>query len=153
MASMQTTTIRAAASNDVLQMAALLAELFAIESDFKVDTRRQQRGLGLLLDSDTAIVLVAETAGRITGMCTGQILISTAEGGPALVVEDVVVTARCQRQGIGTMLLEAINDLARQRGIARLQLLADRYNTTALDFYGKNRWEPTDLICLRQRVL
>lgn len=45
----------------------------------------------MLIANQWATVLVAETSGKVVGMATGQLTISTAEGGPALLVEDVVV--------------------------------------------------------------
>ncbi|WP_419174678.1 N-acetyltransferase family protein [Desulfosediminicola sp.] len=145
-------TIRPAETRDVETMAALLAELFDVEEDFQGDAKRQLKGLGMLLESDQAIVLVAEVQGEVVGMCTGQTLISTAEGGPALLVEDVVIDQKFRQRGIGRQLLESIADKAGRHSISRLQLLADRNNSAALDFYRKTGWNSTDLICLRSRV-
>ena len=75
----------------MVTLVALLRQLFAIEEDFRIDEERQRRGLAMLLDNPQALILVAEAAGRVIGMCSGQLLVSTAEGGPALLVEDVVV--------------------------------------------------------------
>jgi hypothetical protein len=74
--------IRPAGSADIPQMCDLLSELFSIESDFSPDREKQTRGLNLLLDdsSGASIVLVAEREGEITGMCSAQTMISTAEG-------------------------------------------------------------------------
>ncbi|OQX06932.1 MAG: GNAT family N-acetyltransferase, partial [Desulfobulbaceae bacterium A2] len=84
--------IRPATLPDLDSLVELLRLLFAIEADFDFEPQRQRRGLALLLvDPERASIMVAETEGKIVGMCSGQVLISTAEGGPALVVEDVVV--------------------------------------------------------------
>lgn len=144
--------IRPAEEKDVSAMVTLLAELFAIENDFQIEPELQIKGLKLLLASRSAIVLVAETGSEVIAMCTGQILISTAEGGPSLLVEDVVVTREFKRNGIGKQLLEAIAAEAARQGISRLQLLADRNNSTALNFYRNAGWDSTELICLRYRV-
>jgi GNAT superfamily N-acetyltransferase len=66
-------------------------------------------------------------------------------------VEDVVVAERWRGRGIGQQLMTAIGDWARRHGLTRLQLLADRHNRKALDFYAKAGWQPTQLICLRER--
>ena len=55
----------------------------------------------MLLAHETAIILVAEAAGQVIGMCSGQLTISTAEGGFALLVEDVVVAGPWQGKGVG----------------------------------------------------
>jgi GNAT superfamily N-acetyltransferase len=83
-------------------------------------------------------------------MVTGQLVISTAEGGPALLVEDLYVVQKSRGRGIGRMLLEKIGIWAHGHGAKRLQLLADRDNLGALQFYRATGWQPTRLICLRK---
>lgn len=146
-------TIRNALPDDLDIMVRLLQALFSIEADFAVDEKRQRRGLGLMLDGcgKHRCVKVAEADGNVVGMCTAQILISTAEGGMVALVEDLVVDARYRGMGIGRQLMSAIEAWAQKHEISRLQLLADRTNFSALDFYDKMGWCPTQLICLRRR--
>ncbi|MHB8791279.1 MAG: GNAT family N-acetyltransferase [Desulfobulbaceae bacterium] len=132
-------------------MVALLGVLFTIEADFAADEAKQRRGLQMLLESDRACLLVAESEAGVIGMCSGQVMISTAEGGPALVVEDVVIDQSFRGRGVGRMLMEALQSWAAARNVTRLQLLADRNNAPALDFYRRLGWQHTDLICLRTR--
>jgi ribosomal protein S18 acetylase RimI-like enzyme len=132
-------------------MVALLRVLFTIEADFGADEAKQRRGLQLLLEDDRACLLVAEEEFGVIGMCSGQLVISTAEGGPALLVEDVVVVESFRGRGVGRLLMEALQNWAAARNITRLQLLADRNNAPALDFYRRLGWQHTDLICLRTR--
>ncbi len=143
-------TVRTATSADVEQMAELLKELFAIEADFVFDRDKQVRGLRQLLESGKDRVFVAESGGRAVGMCSVQTLISTAEGGPVGLLEDLIVTAAFRRQGIGEKLLAAAIDWAERQGFKRLQLLADKNNLPALKFYEKQAWRQTQLICLRK---
>ena len=141
--------IRIAGPADLASLVSLLALLFSIEEDFVFNEPRQRRGLGLMLANKHGYVLVAEAAGRVIGMCSGQLLVSTAEGGLSLLVEDVVVDEQWRGRGIGRMLLAAISDWARANEVSRLQLLADRNNFPALDFYRRLGWQTTELICLR----
>jgi GNAT superfamily N-acetyltransferase len=85
-------------------------------------------------------------------MCSGQLLVSTAEGGFSLLVEDVVVDEKWRGRGVGRLMMEAISDYARGKNVRRLQLLADRNNTPALAFYHRLGWKGTELICLRAFV-
>lgn len=133
-------------------MILLLESLFSLEEDFSFHRDRQEAGLKQLLNTSSGRLLVAEQNNHVIGMCSGQTVISTAEGGPALLVEDVVVAADQQGRGIGSRLLEALGEWARQQGISRLQLLADRANSKALGFYQKLGWQTTQLICLRTHV-
>jgi len=126
--------------------------LFAVEADFDFDAARQRQGLAMLLAQETAVILVAEAEGLVVGMCSGQSIISTAEGGFALLVEDVVVAEPWQGKGVGRELLAALEQWAAARKIGRLQLLADRNNAAALEFYRKLGWQGTELVCRRKRI-
>lgn len=143
--------IRPARAEDLDAMVGLLQALFAIEADFAADADRQRRGLHLLLADERACLLVAEAGGSVAGMCSGQLLVSTAEGGPSLLVEDVVVDEKRRGQGLGRLLVEAVSAWGVRRGATRLQLLADRNNEPALAFYRRLGWDGTELICLRSR--
>ncbi len=141
--------IRAAEPADLDSLVSLLAALFSIEEDFVFDEPRQRRGLTLMLENERGCVLVAEAEGRVVGMCSGQLLISTAEGGLSLLVEDVVVQEQWRGRGVGRLLIEAISGWAKANKVSRLQLLADRNNIPARGFYRRLGWHTTELICLR----
>lgn len=143
--------IRPALPADLERLTELLGELFAIEADFAIDAERQRRGLLLMLAASQACVLVAEADGLVIGLATGQLTISTAEGGPALLVEDVMVASDWRGQGIGRTLIAELGRWAAARDAHRFQLLADRNNAAGLDFYRKIGWQSTELICLRRR--
>ncbi len=142
--------IRAAAEPDLEAMTGLIARLFALEPDFHFDPVRVRHGLALLLArEETAALWVAELDGRVIGLCTAQIVISTAEGGPVAWLEDLVVSPDQRGRGIGRLLLESVANWATRRGLTRLQLLADHGNEAALSFYRRMGWQLTRMICLR----
>lgn len=144
-------TIRTATAADIEILIGLLEELFSIEADFRPDRDRQRRGLLLMLDDpDHRGVLVAARGAEVVGMITAQLVISTVEGGPAALVEDLVVDATARGAGIGRRLVEAIALWARARGASRLQLLADAGNGPALHFYARTGWDRTRLVGLRR---
>lgn len=143
-------SIRPAELSDLDALVSLLALLFAIEEDFQIDEKKQRRGLALMLDNQQALILVAEKKGQVIGMCSGQLLVSTAEGGPVLLTEDVIVAESFRGCGIGGQLLSALGEWAAGQGASRLQLLADRTNSAALTFYTRLGWQTTNLICLRR---
>ena len=143
--------LRSATADDLDALVGLLGVLFAIESDFQPDARRQRDGLALLLAAPArSAVLVAERAGAVVGMVTAQLVVSTAEGGLSAWVEDMVVLASERRRGTGRALLRAVGAWAEERGARRLQLLADRENAPALAFYDRLGWSRTQLVCLRR---
>lgn len=146
--------IRNARHEEIETLVALLQQLFAIETDFKIDVQRHRRGLALMIDGcgKHRCVQVAEVEGTVVGMGTAQLLISTAEGGLVALVEDIVVDAQWRGRSIGRMLVAALEQWASLHGATRLQLLADRSNFSALDFYDRIGWRPTRMICLRRRL-
>ena len=105
---MATLLFRRAVTEDVAELSGLLEQLFSIEEDFHSSPELQQQGLNLLLNTSNANVIVAQDDLGITGMITGQILISTAEGGPSLLIEDLYVQHRARGMGVGKRLLEEI---------------------------------------------
>jgi ribosomal protein S18 acetylase RimI-like enzyme len=141
-------TIRHAQADDIMAMAGLLGQLFAIEADFVADGQAQMRGLSLLLHSG-ACLLVADEDGAVLGMVSIQPLISTAEGGVVGLLEDLVVAEQCRGRGVGSRLLHAALDWAQAQGLTRVQLLADQNNAKALHFYSKHSFQMTQLGCLR----
>ena len=145
-------TIRRAKHADISGMIRLLRILFSIETDFAFDEGKQQRGLEMMLgDPTNRCIMVVEFKQQIVGMCTAQILVSTAEGGIVALIEDLVVEEACRGQGIGRELLLSIEGWATARGARRIQLLADQNNTQALEFYKKMNWESTQLVCLHKK--
>ena len=147
-----TCIILAAEPKDITALVGLLKILFGIEADFTFDEAKQRRGLQLMLEAPaTRQIMVAESGGEIIGMCSAQLLVSTAEGGMAALIEDMVVGMEYRCRGIGRKLLESVETWALNQGATRLELLADRENTPALEFYKRMRWRNTRLICLHKK--
>lgn len=145
--------VRPARVADVPAMAGLLAELFAIETEFAVDRAKQERGLRILIERSSTGAWVAEAeGGEIVGMATAQTVISTAEGGESAWVEDVVVKQAWRGRGIGARLIDAVHTWCEGRGVLRMQLLADARNDTAMEFYSKKGWERTRMVAVRKKV-
>lgn len=141
--------IRQANHQSIEQLLPLLGELCALEQDFSFDEVRHRQGLELLFNDTGSCVLVAEQNGQAVAMCTAQIVISTAQGGPSALVEDLVVDSRFRGRGLGRRLLGRLRRWSESRGATRMQLLADSDNAGALEFYDRCGWSQTNMICLR----
>lgn len=144
--------IRPARAQDLDALVGLLQQLFGLEADFDFHGPTQRAGLSALLDRDRAGLFVAEVEGEAVGMCSGQLVASTAEGGDAVLVEDVVVHQAQRGRALGKGLLAALEGWAVEHGASRLQLLADRDNASAMNFYAHLGWRLTRLVCLRKRL-
>ncbi len=145
-------TIRTAQLTDIEALILLLAELFQIETDFQINPVKQRTGLELLLASDTAQIVVAEHQAKVVGMCSVQVLISTAEGAKVGLIEDLIVSEAYRGLGIGHRLLAHLETWATAHGLKRLQLLAAKHNQLALDFYTAQQWNLTQFIGLRKQL-
>lgn len=128
--------IALAAETDLPAMVGLLGELFAMERDFVPDAAKQERGLRLILESPAiGRIFVVRLYGETVGMASLLFTVSTASGGRAALLEDVVVAAPYRRLKVGRRLLRHVRHWAKEQGIVRLTLLADRGNDAALSFY------------------
>lgn len=142
-------TIRTATENDLDACARLLTQLFSIEEDFVIDTEKQLKGLRLLLaEPERCRIFVAEFEDEIIGMCAVQLLVSTAEGGPVMLFEDFIVSESHRSRGIGAQLIQAAEAWGKSHHATRFQLLADKDNRKALDFYQNHGWNRTNLTYL-----
>lgn len=142
-----------ATSEDLPQLADLLAELFTLESDFKPERDKQLRGLRLILDEPSlGRLFVLRIAGQVAGMTNALITISTAEGGRVLLLEDVIVSRVHRGGGYGRRLVEHVLDWAHEQGMTRVTLLADRDNHPALDFYRRLGFETSHMTVLRKNL-
>ncbi|MBI5109100.1 MAG: GNAT family N-acetyltransferase [Rhodocyclales bacterium] len=138
---------------DLDAMADLLGELFALETDFTPDRARQRAALRWILDHpDHGRLFVLRDGDAVVGMANALIQVSTAEGGPVLVLEDVIVAASHRGRGQGRRLVEHVLAWARDTGLSRVTLLADRDNAAALRFYQALGFEESAMV-VRRRML
>lgn len=143
-------TIGRALKTDIDACAEMLICLFSLERDFTPDRAAQRRGLLMLLESPLARVAVARQGGKVVGMITAQLVVSTSEGSRAAWVEDLFVLPEKRNAGIGGALLDEIHAWGEARGVRRYQLAADRGNEPALRFYQKRGWTVLNLEVLRK---
>lgn len=138
---------------DLDAMADLLGELFALESDFTPQREKQLAALSWLLDHpDHGRLFVLRDGKGLAGMANALIHVSTAEGGPVMVLEDVIVAAAHRGRGHGRQLVEHVLAWARATGLTRVTLLADRDNAAALRFYQSLGFEESAMVVRRFRI-
>jgi GNAT superfamily N-acetyltransferase len=142
-----------AASTDLDAMADLLHELFTLESDFRPLREKQLAALRWILDHPAhGRLFVLRGAGRVVGMVNALISISTAEGGPVLILEDVIVAAGHRGSGHGRRLVEHVLTWATAQSMSRVTLLADRENESALRFYRTLGFEESAMVVRRRKL-
>lgn len=145
--------INFATAADLPQLADLLAELFTLEQDFRPDRAKQMEGMRAILDEpELGKLFVLRVDGKVAGMANALFTISTAEGGRALLLEDVIVAGEHRGKGLGRQLVEHVLHWAKLRGIVRITLLADCENRPALDFYRKLGFTDSHMTVLRRKL-
>ena len=112
--------------------------LFAHEADFTPNAERQRRGLALILDNPgVGRTYCATYSGAVIGMVTILFTVSTAEGGRAAWLEDLVVGPAWRSRGVGTQLLNHALAEAKLAGCTRITLLTDAGNHRAMRLYSR----------------
>lgn len=138
---------------DIEPMADLLYELFTLESDFQPQREKQLAALRwLLVHPAHGRLFVLRDADRVVGMANALISISTAEGGPVLILEDVILAASHRGTGHGRLLVEHVLRWAASEGMSRVTLLTDHDNSAALAFYQKLGFEASAMVVRRKRL-
>ncbi|MDX1518454.1 MAG: GNAT family N-acetyltransferase [Woeseiaceae bacterium] len=81
--------------------------------------------------------LVAESNGRIIGLCLYFYEFSTWLGSPGLYIQDLVVRRQVRSAGLGRQLVAETVRLSRLEGATHLRLSVDVNNEGAIRFYQK----------------
>ena len=142
--------VEPAVAADLEAIAGLLHALFTQEAEFSPDRDKQLRALAMLLAQPAAgRLFVAREAGRVIGMASLQFEISTALGGRAAWVEDVIVDAAQRGRGVGKLLFQHLIAFARSEGLLRLSLLTDHDNQDAQGLYTRFGFVRSSMIPMR----
>ena len=125
-----------ARGEDVPQLTELLGLLLTQEADFAPDPERQRRALNAIVgDASIGRIYVVRDGAEVIAMASLLYSVSTAEGGKAAWLEDLVVRPSRRGRGVGRMLLEQVAARAREDGLLRLTLLTDPDNERAHALY------------------
>lgn len=140
-------SIREVQPGDAAALAALVRDL----GDFSSVTReapevtesRVAEHLGVVTSSDRHTLLVAVEGGELVGYCSAHWIPMM----PRLsgYISELFVSASQRGGGVGTRLLESVEEEARKRGAGRLHL--ENFRTKASyerRFYAKRGWQERD---------
>ena len=87
------------------------------------------------LADDRDTVLVADAGGEVIGFCTAYLDIVSVRFGQRCWVEDLATHPDRRSQGIGTLLLDAASEWAREHGASHLELDSGDARLQAHRFY------------------
>jgi GNAT superfamily N-acetyltransferase len=131
-------------------MVELLGYLFKQEADFGPSPAKQRRALELILAQPfLGRLFVLSRGKKVLGMVSLLFTISTAEGGKAAWLEDLVVRPDHRGHGLGTRLLRGAVAWARKEGITRITLLTDADNVGARGLYLRHGFSASAMQPLR----
>jgi len=123
---------------DLPQLVELLALLFDQEAEFQPDAGKQAAALKMILsDPVRGRIYVARDGRQVVAMVSLLFTVSTAEGGKAAWLEDLVVHPDYRRQGTGQKMLAYVVSQARAEGVLRVTLLTDMQNERAQALYRR----------------
>jgi GNAT superfamily N-acetyltransferase len=135
--------IRDAQPDDVELIFSLIVELADYERAVERVVGTPELLARALFGSDPAAeAVIAEMDGQAAGFALWFRTFSTWLCRPGLWLEDLYVSPRQRRAGIGRALLGHVARLAVERGYGRVEWSALHWNTPALDFYEALGAEP-----------
>ena len=138
---------------DIPSMVNLLEVLFAAERDFEPNAALQAAALRNLLEQPSVgHLFVAKAETSVVGMVSLLFTISTASGGRAAWLEDLVVSVPLRGHGIGSQLLRYAIGWARRHDIKRITLLTDFDNERAQRLYIQEGFAPSRMVPLRLQI-
>jgi N-acetylglutamate synthase-like GNAT family acetyltransferase len=126
---------RLASRADIAQLLPLLAEIMQHHGVSPPSMDALEATVETIMSSSDHSLLVAESEGRLVGMCALIFSYSTWSSSLVCELQDVVVTEIRRREHVGRGLVGAAESLARTRGCSRVFLLAESWNLEAHAFY------------------
>src|SRR5687768_5110026 len=142
--------ITAAIQEDIPGLCELLGLLFAQEAEFQPDRSVQSAALREIINSpEHGQILVLRKNGSLIGMVNLLFTVSTALGGRAAILEDMVVHPDYRGSGAGSKLMQVAVDFAKSANCLRITLLTDRTNEPAQRFYKRQGFKLSGMVPMR----
>ena len=142
-------TIRPAIKEDHAVIERILRQIAQLHADLRPDVFRPasqkydtMRYYGLLENPDTPVLVAQNGRGEVLGYAMLEIKAVPADH-PVMLprrylyVDDLCVDGDARGLGIGAALMQAVRELARERGIDRIELNVWECNEGAIRFYER----------------
>ena len=146
--------IHLATEKDVPRLADLLGLLLAQEAEFAPDQGKQRRALrAVVSDASIGRIYVVRDGTDLVAMVSLLYTVSSAEGGKAAWLEDLVVRPDRRGRGSGRTLLKHVAAQARADGVLRVTLLTDPDNERAHALYRSVGFEFSAMCPMRLKLV
>src|SRR5437879_1124090 len=141
---MQTFSIALAAISDCRECARLLVAQFA-EHKVEASAERLARVLeDVVVDGTRGFLMLAGDDGRVVGVAYVATILSAEHCGPVAWLEELYVKPKHRSRGIGTALVTAILEHARQTGMVAMDLEIDAGHRRAASLYRRFGFRPLE---------
>jgi GNAT superfamily N-acetyltransferase len=130
--------VRNATAADCGALAPLLDQLGYPTTEAEILPRLRRFGI-----HGPAVALVATREGKVVGVATGHLMATIHAATEGAYLTTLVVSSEVRGQGIGRMLVEAIEDWARGHGCNRLIVTTALHRTETHKFYERLEFDFT----------
>ncbi len=135
--------IRRVTSHDFNEIVALLQQLWP---DKTLHVEQLRNVYDQALHSDSQIYLCTDKAGAVIGFGSLSIKNNLWQEGFLGHIDELVVEKNYRNQGIGTLLLDRLIEIARERGCRRVELDSAFHRKGAHQFYEQRGFESRALL-------
>ncbi len=132
--------VRFANAVDWPEVAGLLVELGRGVAAGTAEDATHQLQFGGHVRQLNIVTLIAESDGRIVGVCDMEYHQRLGDHRPQARVNDLVVTEAARGKGAGKALLDRAESLARKRGCFRMALTTASWRDATIAFYKREGW-------------
>ena len=130
-------TIRLAAAEDVERMMPLVREFYVYERLKLDEARYRELALQLIENDGLGRLLVIELDGELIGYAVIGFGFSLEFGGRDALLDEFYLRGAFRGRGIGSALLQSVEELCRAKGILAIHLEADYVNARVHEFYKR----------------
>ncbi len=131
-------TVRKAEERDFGRVMALFRQLWPGKT---LDGKRQWAVYQAMLDSDGYELVCAERKGRVVGFSSLSIQPNFWQEGRIAYITTLIVDKACRSRGVGSVLIDEIQETARDRGCGKIELESAFHRRDAHRFYEKMGFE------------
>jgi AraC family transcriptional regulator of adaptative response/methylated-DNA-[protein]-cysteine methyltransferase len=138
---------------DIEPMVYLLGILFEQEHEFVAHQQKQKEALSLILGNKSlGKIFVIKEQEKTVGMVNILFTISTALGGKAAILEDMIIHPDYRSKGMASHLLAYVLDWLQSNQFKRVSLLTDADNIMAQALYRKHGFEQSSM-CIYRKII
>lgn len=145
--------ITLAKPKDIKELTTLLNLLFEQEKDFIPDTKKQIKGLEMIINTpEMGCIIKLEVDGQTVGMINLLFSISTALGGKVGIIEDFIISPKYRGKGYGQKLFAIAIETAKNEGCLRVSLITDSDNAKGQHFYKQQGMVASSMVPFRKMI-